>query len=390
MNICARDCGFAALTVIARVLVFALLAMTSVHAQEGAAPSQDPTAAPGPVVQSQGAQPADSRATPSAGAIPVVTDTRPDNGSRMPAADQTAPTAEPDLKHSPATAPRQDPRYHIGPGDVLAIHVFDRPNLSRDEIRVDAMGMIRLPLISEVKAACLAENELADVLAQQYSVYLKDPQIDVFVKDFSSEPVEVNGAVQKPGAFQLERQVRLRELLMIAGGPTPAAGPNIQILHDESALLCEDPAGKSSPSREAELVNYNDMVKGVGDNPFVHPGDFINVPEGNQAYVVGNVYKPTPVALNDPVTISRAIAIAGGTLPNSQGKIRLIRATSTGGTREIVLDLKTVNTQMKEDLTLQPGDIVEVPFSTTKAILKAVFTSFASAATIYYPLIYIK
>ena len=378
--------------VVMRALLFCCLIVTTVRAQQESASAQQPQAPAGAAAQSQDAQSAQGPVVPSAGAIPVPAD--PNTSGRSPAgpernAQGTAPT-EPDLKHSSATAPKLDPRYHIGPGDVLAIQVFDRPNLSRDEVRVDALGMIRMPLLNDVKAACLAENELADLLARQYSVYLKDPQIDVFVKEFSSEPVEVNGAVQKPGAFQLQRRVRLRELLMIAGGPNPDAGPNIQILHDESAMLCESPAAPSSGNPEAELVNYTDMVKGVGDNPYVRPGDFINVPEGNQAYVVGNVYKPTPVPLNDPVTISRAIAIAGGALPNSQSRIRLIRATSTGGTREIVLELKTVQTQMKEDLTLMPGDIVEVPFSTTKAMLKSVFMSFASAATVYYPLVYLK
>jgi len=373
---------------LAGALLLCCLAVTNLHAQQGNDPAKQ-SGAPAAGSQSQDSQPV---AVPSAGAIPVTADPntsgRSSQGSE-PNTQTTAPT-EPELKHSPATTPKPDPRYHIGPGDVLTIQVYDHTDLSKDQVRVDAMGMIRMPLLSDVKAACLSENELADQLAQQYSVYLKNPQIDVFVKEFSSEPVEVNGAVQKPGAFQLERRVRLRELLMIAGGTIPEAGPNIQILHDESALLCENPAGSAAGNPEVQFVNFNDMAKGVGDNPYIQPGDFVNVPQANQAYVVGNVYKPTPVALNDPMTISRALAIAGGVLPNSQSKVHLIRATPVGGTREIVLDLKTVQTQTTEDLTLMPGDIVEVPLSTVKLIIKSVFVSFASAASIYYPLAYIK
>lgn len=353
-----------------------LLGLTDLSAQqqEGTA-STSPNASAG-AVPSQGAEPRTDEVSPATDAI-RLTD----------AATNADPVSTADSKV------KSDPRYHIGPGDVIQIRVFNHPNLSLDAVRVDGTGLIRMPLLNEVKAACLSENELADLLAHDYSEYLKDPQIDVFVKEFSSEPVAVNGAVQKPGAFQLQRQVRLRELLMIAGGPTSIAGPTIQILHDDSALLCENSASRSRTrdNPQAELVDYNDMVKGTGDNPYVRPGDFVNVPEANQAYVVGNVYKPTPVPLNGPVTISRAIAMAGGALPNSQSKLRLLRVNpGAGGTREILIDLKTVERQTSEDLLLLPGDIVEVPFSTAKAMLKQVFVSFASAALVYYPVIYIK
>lgn len=363
---------FAALAI--RFLAVSLLAGTALWGQEETAPAIPPNATVG-ARPSQEGQAANNEVSPSTGA------------SRLEDlnASDAAPTADSNAK--------ADPRYRIGPGDVLQVRVFNHPNLSIDAVRVDAAGLIRMPLLNEVKAACLSENELSDTLARAYSEYLKDPQIDIFIKEFSSEPVEVNGAIQKPGSFQLQRQVRLRELIMIAGGPTPVAGPTIEILHDASALLCEDPRARrgSRENPQAELVDYSDMVKGVGNNPYILPGDFVNVPEANEAYVVGNVYKPTPVPLNGPMTISRAIAMAGGALPNSQNKLRLLRAIpGAGGTREILIDLKTVETQTKEDLFLQPGDIVEVPFSTAKAVLKTVFTSFASAALIYYPIIYIK
>jgi polysaccharide export outer membrane protein len=363
------------LALLIRAFSVSLLVVTGLCAQQESAPLTPPNAAAG-AAQSQGAQPVEDQASASADARRL-----------------TNSAANSDTVSSPDSSTKSDPRYHIGPGDVLEIRVFNRPNLSLDAVRVDASGLIRMPLLNEVKAACLSENELSEVLAHGYSEYLKDPQIYIFIKEFSSEAVQINGAVQKPGAFQLQRQVRLRELLMIAGGPTSIAGPTIQILHDDSALLCEDSTSRrrSRENPQAELVDYNDMVKGAGNNPYIRPGDFINVPEANQAYVVGNVYKPTPVPLNGPVTISRAIAMAGGALPSSQSKLRLLRVIpGAGGTREILIDLKSVQTQTNEDLLLLPGDIVEVPFSTAKAILKQVFTSFASSALFYYPVLYIK
>jgi len=48
-----------------------------------------------------------------------------------------------------------DDRYRIGPGDVLDIRILNRPNLSRDSVRVEGNGMIRMPLIdTEIQAGC--------------------------------------------------------------------------------------------------------------------------------------------------------------------------------------------------------------------------------------------
>ena len=55
-----------------------------------------------------------------------------------------------------------DDRYRIGPGDVLDIRILNRPHLSRDAVRVEGNGMIRMPLIEvEIQAACRSEGELA-------------------------------------------------------------------------------------------------------------------------------------------------------------------------------------------------------------------------------------
>ncbi|HEV7374971.1 MAG TPA: polysaccharide biosynthesis/export family protein, partial [Pyrinomonadaceae bacterium] len=55
-----------------------------------------------------------------------------------------------------ASVKASDTKYRIGPGDMLDIRVFNRPQFSRDSVRVDSGGMIRMPLIEgEIRAACL-------------------------------------------------------------------------------------------------------------------------------------------------------------------------------------------------------------------------------------------
>ena len=114
-------------------------------------------------------------------------------------------------------------QYLIGNGDILDIRVYNRPQLSRETVRVDGQGLIRMPLIKErIIASCRTDTELAEVISKLYSEYLKYPHVDVFIKDFQSKPATVFGAIQEPGRFQMRRQIRLLELLSLAGGPTGA------------------------------------------------------------------------------------------------------------------------------------------------------------------------
>jgi polysaccharide export outer membrane protein len=306
--------------------------------------------------------------------------------TQEPAAD-ALPTASTGNSSPGATdsAPRADDRYRIGPGDVLDIRVFNRPQLSREAVRVDQAGVIQMPLIEgDIKAACLTEGELAKEIARLYLKYQRHPYVNVFVKEYSSTPVAVIGAVDKPGRFQLQRRVRLLELLAFAGGQTEKAGARIQLARTGSINTCDAPKGEAAGtlavasddgSETVFYFNLNDTLRGdEKSNPYVRPGDIINLPEADQAYVVGNVFKPQAVTLKDPVTVSQAIAMAGGTLPATRTNgIRIIRQTPGSPEKTVIIvDLKAINTRRADDVALQANDIVEVPTSSGKKIMNSI------------------
>src|SRR5678810_396351 len=133
----------------------------------------------------------------------------------------------------------QDDRYRIGPGDVLDIRVYNRPQLSREAVRVEGNGMIRMPLIeNEIQAVCLTEGELAKEISTRYARYYKNLQVDVFIKEYHSKQVAIIGAVNEQSRFELQRRVRLLELLTYAKGPSTKAGQTINIVHSTNAPTC--------------------------------------------------------------------------------------------------------------------------------------------------------
>jgi polysaccharide export outer membrane protein len=287
---------------------------------------------------------------------------------------QQAAVNAPSQVSAPASHKTSDTKYRIGPGDMLDIRVFNRPQFSRDGVRVDSSGMIRMPLIEgEIRAACKTESELAAEITTRYLEYLRSPQVDVFIKEYNSQPVAVIGAVRLPSRFQLTRRVRLLELLTFAGGLADNAGRSVQVVHTGTGSSCDAPEENAATSG---LDNYrlSETLKGEEQaNPFVQPGDVISVPEAEQIFVVGNVIRPSAIPLKEPITVSRAIAMAGGTLPDTKkDKIRIVRQTpGTIEKTEIYVDLNAIDKRQAQDVVLIAGDIVNVPVSSGKQLLKS-------------------
>ncbi|HEY6119437.1 MAG TPA: polysaccharide biosynthesis/export family protein [Pyrinomonadaceae bacterium] len=296
---------------------------------------------------------------------------------------QSTRASSPVSDNPPNARTREDKRYTIGVGDVLDIRVFGRPQLTRDAVRVDDRGKIRMPLLQdEIQASCRTERELAADIGTRYLKYVRRPQVDVFIREYNSQPVAVVGAVHTPGRFQLQRPVRLLELLTFAGGPTVSAGRSIQIVHAETSLACEEPG---STSGEAGVTAYGltDVLAGRDlANPYVRPGDIVSILEADQVFVVGNVIRPSSIPLKEPLTVSRAIAMAGGVAAYSKSdRVRIIRQLPEGTKTEIFVDLKAIEKQHAADIALQANDIIDVPVSGGRRLLGSLVGSVVPAVT---------
>ena len=274
-----------------------------------------------------------------------------------------------------AAAQQNDDRYRIGPSDVLDIRIHNRPQLSREAVRVEGSGMIRMPLIeTEIQAACLTEGELAKEIATRYAKYYRNLQVDVFIKEYHSKQVAIIGAVNDQSRFELQRRVRLLELLTYAKGPSPKAGQTINIVHSSATSPCKQQTSEADVSSLFSSYKMSDVLRGdPANNPYLEAGDIVTVPEADQIYVVGNVFMPLTISLREPVTLTRAIAMAGGLKQDTKkDKIRVLRQEPGAATRkEITVDLSAIEKKSSEDLALLPNDIVDVPTSAGKSFFRS-------------------
>ena len=180
------------------VLAFALaLAVPAAYAQSTAAPLKP---APPYAVNAPGAAPvaAPAAAGPLGGPAPIA---------------GNAPQASP--LQPGETGPRD---YRIGSQDLLEIQVFGIDNLKR-EVRVNSRGMVTLPLIGAVELGGLTSQDAETLIASKYEKdYLQDPQVSVFIKEFTSQRITVEGAVARPGIYPIRGDTTLVQAIALAGG----------------------------------------------------------------------------------------------------------------------------------------------------------------------------
>lgn len=121
--------------------------------------------------------------------------------------------------------------YLIGPMDQLDINVFQVPDLTRT-VQVDAAGQIILPLIGPLNAAGKTVPQLqADVAAALRQKYLQSPEVTIYISQYASQRVTVDGAVNAPGVYTLQGRTTLLQIIAMAKGADRVANERRIIIY---------------------------------------------------------------------------------------------------------------------------------------------------------------
>lgn len=293
---------------------------------------------------------------------------------RTPSQDQPqsqAPAPNPQFP-SPSSVDNQGIRnYLLGPGDVVDVRVFGQPDLNA-LAEVDSEGNISsLPFLEEpIRAKCRSEKDVQKDIATAYAKYLKNPQVSVRITERKSrQPATIFGAVRQPTRVQMQRRVRLNEVMAASGGFTERAAGTIQILHTEP-VMCPEPGEEALAAPidgskiPLDLVKITDLKAGKPEaNPIIRPGDYVLVTEAEPVYITGSVNAPQGVFLREQLTLTRALAMVGGVKKEAKSSdIRIYRQKPGSSEQQtIIVDLSAIKKNQKPDVLLQPYDVVEVP-----------------------------
>jgi polysaccharide export outer membrane protein len=131
----------------------------------------------------------------------------------------------------PATPVIGSTDYRVGPLDVLDIEVFGAPDLTRS-VRVSVGGEFTLPLVGRVPATGKTVGDLEkDVAARLKDGFMENPQVTVFVKEYMSQRVTVEGAVREPGIFSLTGRTSLLQVIALCKGLDELANPGGVVIY---------------------------------------------------------------------------------------------------------------------------------------------------------------
>ncbi len=244
-------------------------------------------------------------------------------------------------------------------GDQIQIHIFGVSDYG-PTLRVSLDGSVQIPLGGVVQVAGLTLHQAASAMAERLisAGMYRDPQVSVQLMESPNQTITVTGEVH--GVVNTNGLSRhLYEVLAGAGGFT----------NTSSHVITIERPGVDQPI----IVDLgSDPAHSAQANVPVFPHDTIVVSRVGVVYMLGafRTQGAIPLQQNSPLTLLQATAIANGDL--FEGKyddLRIVR--SIGLERKVVtVDISKVKKGELPDPVLEPDDIVFLPQSNFKAVIK--------------------
>lgn len=201
--------------------------------------------------------------------------------SRAPQFQTTAPAP------LPLAAITKD--YRLNPSDLVEFEVFEMENLKRT-VRLNALGNVSLPLIGSINIGGLTVTEAEAKITQKYSEkYLQDPQVSLFVKEFKTERITIEGAVSKPGEIPLNGQTTLLRVLALSGGFGPIANTSEVMVYRVN----------ENNVRQVAVFDVEQIRAGKAEDPLVKGDDLIVVQrDKTRAFLKDSIFRDVVDSVN--------------------------------------------------------------------------------------------
>lgn len=169
-------------------------------------------------------------------------------------------------------ANKSETEYRIGPGDMLNVYVWNRPELTVN-VPVRPDGNISTPLVENMAAAGKTPSQLARDVEKVLSEFVRTPTVNIIVTSFVgtyADQVRVVGQAANPQALPYRSGMTLLDVMIAVGGLGEFAAGN-------RAKIVRRAGGKAHemPVRLKDLLNDGDIRANVE----MMPGDVLIIPE---------------------------------------------------------------------------------------------------------------
>jgi polysaccharide export outer membrane protein len=239
-----------------------------------------------------------------------------------------------------AATPAAGASYVVGPMDVLVINSYDQTDLS-GKFTVETDGSFTYPLIGRVHVGGLTLRAAEELIEKQLMAggFFKAPQITVSIEQYRSQKIHIVGEVRTPGTYPIAGDMRLVEVLALAGSTTPMASGEVVIVHE---------------SAKSDRVDLRELENGdLSQNVRLANGDTLFVQRSENVYVFGQVRNPGAYPFRQKkTTVLQALSLAGGvTERGSTTRLQIVR----------IVDGRKKELDAKLDDLVEPRDTIVVP-----------------------------
>jgi len=175
----------------------------------------------------------------------------------------------------------------------------------------------------------------------------------------------IQGAVKKPGVYQIESFPSAMKLITLAGGLSDTYGPMAFIIR-QSKPQTETIESQVDVGRGHNVIRVDilGLLKGEfqKDAP-LEPGDILNIPPNEIFFVTGEVNRMSAFPMSEGMTLRQATSLAQGVNSSAQTEeVVIFRGDpATGNREEIKVNLGEVMSGKAVDVPIKAGDIIVVP-----------------------------
>ena len=240
-------------------------------------------------------------------------------------------------------------------GTVLtALYAAGGPSDKGDARTIEVQRNSRVIATMDLYDYLLRGNATSDLRLENGDVVFVRPQ---------GPRVRVTGAVVRPATYELKPGESIADAIRMAGGFRPEA--------DTRRVQVErfiPPSQRGISGQDKEVIDITSPLFATGFGPTTHrmeSGDVVRVFSvasvvANRIQVEGNVFQPASVGFVPGMTLSQALARAGGVKPDTYlGAIQISRMLSDSSRQMTRVALKPDHTPV-QDITLAANDEIHV------------------------------
>ena len=272
--------------------------------------------------------------------------------------------------------------YTFGPGDVLNIAFFGKPELRRDGLRIAPDGTISFLQANSVHVAGMTIDEIRATFEAALSRYYRNVRLIITPGELASKRNIILGKVVDKGRFVLARPMTILEAIARSRGIETGLleQRTIEIADMDRSFIVR--AGQKLPVDLGALYYRGDLSQNVE----LEPGDYIYIASNlnNEFYVLGAVNEPGSQGLSQNLTIVGAITRREGFADKAwKQKVLLVRG-SLSEPEVRAINVKRILQGLEPDVPIEPGDIIFVdtrPWSKVEDLLDRAIMDYIRSAT---------